>query len=312
MIHYKKRHVIIICIVFLLVCLLSFTSCQKEAEVSVNPLFYKVSDDNSSVYILGSIHLGRMNIYPLPSKIMSIYKNSETVMFEADFINSSDYRDYYAIDETEVLVGKETVERAVMAIKEEYPNMERRAKKAYPSINMDNITQADYQTLQGLLALAASTKAKLIDECGIDQAFARYALRDKKNIIGAETLEEQYALTYNLPSEAYEEMLNEYIAVEEMAKKLNDEFNMWCNGDAAALEQVEVSPLRQANEESWQHMQYANFLNRNKHMADKVIQQLNKDETTFALLGAAHIVGKEGVITLLKESGYTVELISIV
>ena len=311
MIHNYKKCVIFICTVLLLSCLLLLTSCQKEAEISVNPLLYKVSDDNSSVYVFGSIHVGRMSIYPLSPEIMSIYEKCETAMFEVDFNTLPDQTDDFSIEETEALVGTETVERAVAAIKAEYPNMERRAQKLYPSINMENITQADYQTLQGLLSLAASTKAKLVDECGIDQTFASYALRDKKNIIGAETFKEQYALTYNLPPEAYEAILNEYIAVEGMAKRLNDEFDMWCKGDAAALEQIEVSPLRQANEDSWQHVQYENLLTRNKHMTDKVIQQLKKDETTFALLGVSHIVGEEGVIALLKDMGYTVEVISI-
>lgn len=311
MIHNNKRCAIIICIVSLIFCLLLLTSCQKKAEISVTPLLYKVSDENSSVYILGSIHVGRTSIYPLPPDIMSTYENCNTVMFEVDFNTLPDQNDDLSKEETEALVGIETVERAVTAIKEEYPNMERRAQKAYPSFNKENITQAGYHTLQGLLSLAASTKSQLIAECGIDQIFVSYALRDKKNIIGAESWEEQYDLTYNLPPEAYKAMLNEYIAVEEMAKRLNDEFDMWCKGDAAALEQIEVSPLRQAANDSWQHIQYDNLIIRNQHMADKVVQQLEKDETTFALLGVAHIVGEEGVITLLKELGYTIDLMSL-
>lgn len=311
MIQNYKRCVIFIWTILLLFCSLSLTSCQKKAEISVNPLLYKVSDENSSVYILGSIHVGRTSIYPLPPDIMSAYENCKTVMFEVDFNTLPDQSDDLSREETEMLVGAETVEQAVAAIKEEYPNMKRRAQKLYPSVNMENINQAGYHVLQGLLSLAASTKSQLIDECGIDQMFVSYALRDKKNIIGAESWEEQYDLTYNLPPEAYKAILNEYIAVEEMAKRLNDEFDMWCKGDAAALEQIEVSPLRQATENSWQHVQYDNFVIRNKHMADKVIQQLKMDETTFALLGAAHIVGEEGVITLLKEMGYTVDLVSL-
>lgn len=311
MIRNDKKCAIFICTAFLVFCSLLLTSCQKKAEISVTPLLYKVSDENSSVYILGSIHVGRTSIYPLPPDIMSIYENCKTVMFEVDFNTLPDQNNDLSKEETEALVGAETVERAVTAIKEEYPNMERRAQKAYPSINKENITQAGYHTLQGLLSLAASTKSQLIAECGIDQIFLSYALRDKKNIIGAESWEEQYDLTYNLPSEAYKAILNEYIAVEEMAKRLNDEFDMWCKGDAAAIEQIEVSPLRQAAKDSWQHVQYDNFVIRNQHMADKVIQQLKMDETTFALLGVAHIVGEDGVIKLLQEMGYTVELVSL-
>ena len=298
MIHSDKKYTVLICMILLLSSLL-LASCQKEAEVSVNPLFYRVSDDNSSVYILGSFHLGRMNIYPLPTEIMSAYEKCETVLFEVDLNDLTDRRDDLSIEEVETLVGREALEQAVAAIKEEYPTIRRRTQKLYPSVTMENIEQADYHTLQGLLSLAASAKSQLIDECGIDQAFAGYALRDRKNIIGAESREEQYDLTYDLPPEAYKAILNEYIAVEEMAKKLNDEFDMWCKGDSAAIEQAELSPLRQASEDSWQYGQYENFLVRNRHMTDKVIRQLEKDEATFALFGAAHIVGEEGVICSL-------------
>lgn len=311
MIRNGGKYIVYICTVLFLFCAFALTSCQREAELSVNPILYKVSDDNSSVYVLGSIHLGRMNIYPLPPEIMAIYENCETVMFEVDFNTMQEQNDDLTREETEALVGAETVERAVAVIKEAYPDMARRAQKIYPSVNMKNINQVGYHTLQGLLSLAASTKSQLIDECGIDQVFVSYALKDRKNIIGAECWKEQYDLTYNLPPEAYKAILNEYIDVEEMAKKLNDEFDIWCKGDAAALEQTEVSPLRRANENSWQRVQYDNFLIRNKHMADKVIQQLEKDETTFALLGVAHIVGEEGVIRLLQETGYAVDLVSI-
>ena len=311
MIHNNKKCAVLICMALLLLCSLFLTSCQKEAEVAVNPLFYKVSDDDSSVYILGSIHLGRTNIYPLPAEIMNIYEKCGAVMFEVDMNTLPDQTNDFSREETDSLVGAETVERAIAAIKEEYPAMERRAQKLYPSINTENIAQAGYHTLQGLLSLAASTKSQLIDECGIDQAFVSYALRDKKTMIGAESWKEQYDLTNNLPPEAYQAILNEYADVEEMAKKLNDEFDLWCKGDAAAIEQIEVSPLRQASKDSWQYVQYENLLARNQHMVDKVIQQLEKDESTFALLGAAHIVGEKGVIHSLQELGYTVDLISL-
>lgn len=301
---YIKKHTVI---VLLLVCLLSLTACQKEAEVSVSPLFYKVSDENSSVYILGSIHVGRMNIYPLPTEIMSAYGKCDTVMFEIDFQTTSDFDYEIPRDKTDALVGAETVERAIATIKEEYPSLKRIAQKTYPSVDMENIEQAGFFTLQGLLSLAADTKSALVAGCGIDRAFLGYALRDKKSIIGAESAEEQYKLTYyDLPSEAYRDILNEAIAVDETAKQDNALYEMWCCGDAAAIEQVELEPLRQAGEDSWQHMLYESFLIRNEHMTDKVVQQLENDETTFVVFGVAHIVGEEGIINQLQELGYTI------
>lgn len=298
-------------IVILLVCLFSLTACQKEAEVTVSPLFYKVSDENSYVYVLGSIHVGRMNIYPLPKEVMSAYGECDTVMFEIDFQTTSDFDYEIPRDKTEALVGAGTVERAVETVKEEYPSMKRTAQKAYPSVDMNNIEQTGFFTLQGLLTLCANTKSALLADCGIDRAFLGYALRDKKSIMGAESAEEQYRLTYNdLPSEAYSEILNEAIVVEEAAKQVNALYEMWCSGDAAAIERAELEPLRQAGEDTWQHMLYESFLIRNQHMTDKVIQQLENDETTFVVFGVAHIVGEEGIINQLQELGYTVELLS--
>ena len=129
--------------------------------------------------------------------------------------------------------------------------------------------------------------------------------------MGAESAEEQYRLTYyDLPAEAYSEILNEAIDVDEAAEQVDALYEMWCNGDAAAIERVELEPLRQAGEDSWQHLLYENFLIRNQHMTNKVIQQLENDETTFVVFGVAHIVGEEGIINQLQEMGYTVESLS--
>ena len=297
-------------IALLFVCLFSLMACQKEAAVTVRPLFYKVSDENSSVYVLGSIHVGRMNIYPLRKEIMSAYEKCDTVMFEIDLQTTSDLDYEIPQDKTEALAGAETVERAVETVKKEYPSIKRIAQKAYPSVDINNIDQAGFFTLQGLLALCANTKSALLADCGIDRAFLGYALRDKKSIMGAESAEEQYKLTYSdLPSEAYSDILNEAIVVDEAAKQVNALYEMWCDGDATAIERIELESLRQAGEDSWQHTLYEGFLIRNQHMTNKVIQQLENDETTFVVFGVAHIVGEEGIINQLQQLGYTVELL---
>lgn len=298
----------IISVFLFLALLFSLTGCRKEALVPVSPLFYKVSDENSSVYILGSIHVGSMDIYPLPAKIMSAYEECGTVMFETDFSTMPDF-DYEIPRAGTEALGTETVEQAVSAIKENYPHMKHRAQKLYPSVNMANIEQAGFHTLQGLLSLAACEKAQLRADCGLDQAFLGYASRDKKNIIGAESWEEQYKLTYNLPPEAYKAILTEYIGVDDMAEALKAQFEMWCRGDAEALEHAELDPLRQADADSFMHVQYENFLTRNEHMLDSVTRQLGIDEPSFILFGVAHIIGEDGVINRLKELGYTVEAV---
>lgn len=296
-----------ISIFLLFAAMFSLTACQKEADISITPLFYKVSDENSSVYILGSIHVGSMSIYPLPAKIMSAYKECGTVMFELDFSTLPKENYDLSREQTEALAGEEAVEQAALAIKANYPDMKRRAQKLYPSVNMANIEQAGFHTLHGLLSLAACEKAQLRTDCGLDQTFLGYARRDKKNIIGAESWEEQYKLTYNLPPEAYKAILTESIDVDGTAEALEVQFEMWCRGDAETLEHTELDQLRQADADSFMHVQYENFLIRNEHMLDSIIRQLDIDEPSFILFGAAHVMGEDGVINRLTALGYTVE-----
>jgi hypothetical protein len=45
---------------------------------------------------------------------------------------------------------------------------------------------------------------------------------------------------------------------------------------------------------------------RNRTMAAKIEEFLNKGETYFIVVGAAHLVGKDGILERLKEKGYSV------
>ncbi|WP_445710216.1 TraB/GumN family protein [Flavobacterium sp.] len=51
------------------------------------------------------------------------------------------------------------------------------------------------------------------------------------------------------------------------------------------------------------------IVSRNKIMADSM-EKIMQDKSLFAAIGAAHLAGKEGVIQLLKEKGYTVKPVS--
>jgi uncharacterized protein YbaP (TraB family) len=42
-------------------------------------------------------------------------------------------------------------------------------------------------------------------------------------------------------------------------------------------------------------------------MTEKIEEFLTKGETYFIVVGAAHLVGKDGILERLKEKGYSVE-----
>ena len=60
--------------------LLFFLAVSLEAK----SLLYKVSSPSSTVYILGSIHLAKPELYPLDRAISHAYENSDVLVVEVD------------------------------------------------------------------------------------------------------------------------------------------------------------------------------------------------------------------------------------
>jgi uncharacterized protein YbaP (TraB family) len=50
---------------------------------------------------------------------------------------------------------------------------------------------------------------------------------------------------------------------------------------------------------------------RNPHMADVAEQFLNGKEQAFVVVGAGSLVGKDGVVSILRTRGYKVEQVSL-
>lgn len=51
------------------------------------------------------------------------------------------------------------------------------------------------------------------------------------------------------------------------------------------------------------------LIDRNLGMADFVEDALASGDEVFVCVGAAHVVGKDALVELLRERGYTVELV---
>ncbi len=47
-------------------------------------LFWKASDEDSTIYLLGSIHIADQSLYPLSKDIMNAFESSDTLVLEAD------------------------------------------------------------------------------------------------------------------------------------------------------------------------------------------------------------------------------------
>ena len=124
------------------------------------------------------------------------------------------------------------------------------------------------------------------------------AKKEKKTIIGLETLQEQMEIVGSIPLEDQIEDLKSSTAG--MIRDYNEMLAAYTSQNLADLEKV-------GNEsEGFDKMEAKLLTERNERWVKTIQEQLAKTSTFYAV-GALHLVGEEGLINQLQEAGYSVK-----
>ncbi len=306
-------------LLIVIVFTLFLTSCQKkdiEKEEKQNventtPLFYKISkkDSDINIYLLGSIHAADKKIYPLNDTIMSAYNQSDYLAVEVDTIAlTSDmnlqislaqkmlYTDGTTIKDH---IGEELYDKMVAKLKE---------KGSYNSM-YDNYKPAFFESL---FENAIIVDANMDANAGIDMHFLKLAKSEQKDILEIETAESQYDLLLSNPIELDKMLLEGYVeSYDESISEMQDLYSAWKTGDADELEQklMATSSEDLLPEEIEMIENYNNALinDRNYVMANALEKYFSEEKNVFCVVGVGHVVGNQGIISLMEQRGYNIE-----
>ena len=268
-------------------------------------LLWKAISGNNIVYLLGSIHLGSKNMYPLPKVIEFAYSRAKTLVVEVDIDNLDQSAAmgfitakgmYQGDDNLWKHVSKETADKIKKYVaKYTTPN----STPIADSLGMFKPWVASVE-----LAMLPMQKAGMDASLGIDKYFLdrAHAAKPPKKIEQVETADFQLKLLSSLPDSLADEFLNFTIGEADTSKDQDSQIEkLWINGDAEELDKV-ISETPKDLE----GIQRAMREDRNPHMTDVAEKYLKGGGPCFFVVGAAHLIGKEGVIALLKKRGYTV------
>ena len=81
-----------------------------------------------------------------------------------------------------------------------------------------------------------------------------------------------------------------------------DMVGAWASGDAEKMTEVFLTPMME-QEDLFKSL----VLDRNNKWIPVIEGLIAKEQTTFIVAGAAHFIGVDGVVNLLKEKGYDVK-----
>jgi uncharacterized protein YbaP (TraB family) len=209
----------------------------------------------------------------------------------------------------------------------------RRATLARENESADNLLhETEFKQLEALVArsglpksvareLKASTLALLLDgsACArrlietkpyLDRLVANIALESKIETVGLESMIEQIEILNGLPRETERDLL---IAVLRRADRSEDfvetEIARYAEGDIGGLLAwlQSAEPIRGVTQDQIPPAFGDRLITlRNRRMRDRALPYLKRG-SAFIAVGAAHLPGKEGLLSLFETEGYQVE-----
>jgi len=264
---------------------------------------WKAEGEGSDVYLLGSIHVADSDMYPLRAEIEEAFAASDYLGVELDISDVS--QDMEALTaELGMYQDGTTLKDHIPA--ETYAALGELLKGlGLPEDSFDAFKPWMVSTTIDYLQIG---DAGYEGDLGIDMYFLQEAKKRKLPILELESAELQLKMFNSFSDELQLQMLEGSIAAYNAGPDENAQFTidhmiqMWIDGDHELL-----GELTEQFGPSGEYMD-AMLTNRNKGMVDKVKGYLDDKEgkTYFVVVGAAHMVGPSGIVTKLREQGYTV------
>ncbi|GEL76392.1 TraB/GumN family protein [Tenuibacillus multivorans] len=264
---------------------------------------WKVEDEDTTVYLQGTIHVAPRDLYPLHTKVEQAYEEADVVVPEIDMNNIDLGKAMELYTELGEYQDGTTIQDHISP--ELYSELEATLSNYNIDPNMVKTYKPWYlsNTIQQLMV------QELGYTYGVDQYFLNKAGLDGKEIVALETMEEQLDVLANAATEEYQvEMLEEMlVSTETYQDDLDEMLDIYREGDVEGLLGTMVTESEEGDEDAEAYLTALND-ERNYNMADQIMTFLEEEEKTyFVIVGALHLTLEPHIGSILEENGYEVE-----
>ncbi|SMF90971.1 hypothetical protein SAMN05661091_5307 [Paenibacillus uliginis N3/975] len=272
---------------------------SKVTGEAARGFMWEVENNGNTVYLVGSMHIADDSFYPLRSEIEDAFVEADYLGVEIDIskaaneeqqkliMNMGMYQDGTTLKDH---VSKETYAKVEGILKRN--GMESNALDAFKPWVVET-------TISSLKSATAGYEVA----AGIDLYFIQKAVERKVPVLELESYESQLGMFDGFSDKLQEKNLNATLDnFDTLDDNINQMADMWKSGDDQQL--LELTNSIGSDPEYNKAM----LVDRNIGMADKIDGYLKSDKKDeyFIVVGAAHYLGKDGVIQLLRDKGYTV------
>ncbi|HUQ86688.1 MAG TPA: TraB/GumN family protein [Vicinamibacterales bacterium] len=278
---------------------LVLASAPAFAQKTGGQFMWKVEGPGgSSAFLLGSLHVLTADFYPLNAAINKAFGESRTLVEEIDIDETSDPMVMMAALSKAMLTDGRTLDQIIAP--DVYAEVKKRAEKA--GLPMAAIQRMKPWLVAITLMAPTLQAAGFKPELGIDRHFFDRAKDAGMKRQGLETMAFQLDQFDSLSPKLQEELLK--TTMEDLDKEVTgvkDMAQAWQFGNVTAMEKMTLSELQEAPE-LYQKL----LVDRNRNWIPRIETCLKENAGCFIVVGAAHLVGPDGLPVLLTKKGYKV------
>ena len=268
-------------------------------ELKIAPAVWKVTDkeNGNSVYLMGSIHIMTDTMLPFPNYVTVAYEKSEILAVEKIPKESSETDlGAYILSDQKIydVLSEDTYYAAKSFLKER-------------GLYFDSFDDYNADFWYSIVYEAVISSIKNIDYTkGVDLYFVELAQKDGKRLAGIDSSIENGLPTPSVKLEEY--MICELLEnCDNAAPDLAEVYANWASGEIDKLIEDDQSEIPDELLVDYGNYQKSLTTDRNAVMTDGIIKFLKNGDKAFVVVGAAHLAGDCGIISLLKQYGYLIE-----
>jgi uncharacterized protein len=260
---------------------------------------WKATGKGGTIYLVGSIHVMSESFYPLNPALDAAFTDSDLLVEEVDLAEMLDPMAQMNILTRGMLPSNQTLDKVLSA-----PTLAL-VRKATGDLGADASPLLRFKPWMLAIALQGMElmKAGFDPALGLDQHFYDQAKGAGKAVQGLETVEFQISrfdtMSMDQQDRMLAETLNELATETATVGKLGD---AWKAGDVAAIERIALADLK-SDPVMYQRL----LVERNKNWMPKIEALFARKGHAMVVVGAAHLVGADGLVAMLKAKGYAVE-----
>jgi len=260
---------------------------------------WQVSKNGNTLFLGGTIHVLKKEDYPLPVEFNHAFKKSDTLVFETDIDKAqtpefgkkmSQMMTYPAGKSLKDALNKNTFEKLKKYLAER-------------NISVEQFIHYKPSMVVLIMTVIELKKMGMVD-IGVDQYFHQKAKAAGKSIAYFETIDEQIKFMVSMGSGNENEMILSTIKdMNRMESMMSVIKSAWLKGDENKLAAVSLTEMMRDYPDLYQML----LVKRNNNWMPHIEKMMTDKKVEMILVGALHLVGKDGLLQQLRKKGYSVK-----